>query len=767
MNNKTTQGKRTGFKKRLPLRAKITVMSLIISLTCAFIMAGFGYLLYRDSVTGYYVSKAANTAISFAAAIDPDLFLISNYAAEEDEYWHKLKAQLDNIKAQVENLAYFYIITLTNTNQIRYFAEAVRPGENPNDFQYFGAIARPGVYGREVIESFQTGQVATFDSYYSPGYGYLVAGLAPVFDHQSRVIAMVGADFHIGVVHAAARQFALYIVLFITLIALIATLAIRQVVSHMLSLTLRRILEADHTFADGAAFAVRERDRNSKEDISVLYLNFGEMFNSFYMLLTDIRNMSKSHIQGKHDILLDESKYKGGHLEVVRDVNQMTKLYINDFNELLKVVQSYGNGDFSVNVSKYPGDWVWANQAVDDLRASFVHVISEMSRLAENAAQGKFDDIADIGTQQGKWAELINKLNELLRSVEGPLAEIEHNVILMSKGDFSPLEADLKGNFDNVKQACNATNDITQAYVDEISKVLGAIAQGDLTVSLEHEYIGSYAPIKQGLNTILESLNSTMQEISSSAKQVTQSASLLSGSAEELSQGSYAQAATVEKLNSTIMLIEESTNYSSDRANDADNLIREITSKSSEQAKSGNEDMKSIGTFMEEIRASSANISKIIMVIEDIAFQTNLLALNASVEAARAGMHGAGFSVVAGEVRSLANRSSDAAKDTTSLIEESIDRVDKGSAAVQSIAKSLEVVMDGISNVSELVSQIAAISAKQAKKISDISLGINEFSHGVQSNAQTNEECASMAKEFSAQADTLMKLVAFYRLKER
>ncbi len=305
---------------------------------------------------------------------------------------------------------------------------------------------------------------------------------------------------------------------------------------------------------------------------------------------------------------------------------------------------------------------------------------------------------------------------------------------------------------------------ISRIIGNPIKKVANAaemIAEGDLNIYLDINTKDEVGILAASFRKMADNLNDVMSNINEASDQVAGGSKQVSDSSMALSQGATEQASSVEELSSSLEEISSQTKLNAENADNA-NQLAEVAMKN---ADIGNIEMKEMLKAMEEINESSSSISKIIKVIDDIAFQTNILALNAAVEAARAGQHGKGFAVVAEEVRNLAARSATAAKETTSMIEGSIKKVEGGTKIANQTADALVQIVENITKVANLVGNIAIASNEQAAGISQVNQGILQVSDVIQMNSSTSEESAAASEELSSQAEMLKEQVTRFKLR--
>jgi methyl-accepting chemotaxis protein len=298
-------------------------------------------------------------------------------------------------------------------------------------------------------------------------------------------------------------------------------------------------------------------------------------------------------------------------------------------------------------------------------------------------------------------------------------------------------------------------------YIGEISHVLTEIANGNLKVEVTRDYVGDFAPIKKALVKIIESLNDAFTEIGTAAMQVSTGAIEIANGAQSLADGTTQQAGSLQELSASIDGISLKVKQN---ASDADNA-KILSEDAQRELGIGKDTIGEMITAIGQIGDTSEEITKIIKTIDDIAFQTNILALNAAVEAARAGDAGKGFAVVADEVRNLASKSGQAAKNTTTLIDNSVQAVENGTKIAARTAELLNLIIDKFTHVNTLVTEIANASNEQADAIAQIDIGFSQISSVVQTNSATAEESAASSEELSAQANLLEERVAEFELK--
>lgn len=290
------------------------------------------------------------------------------------------------------------------------------------------------------------------------------------------------------------------------------------------------------------------------------------------------------------------------------------------------------------------------------------------------------------------------------------------------------------------------------------AEIAEIIAGGDLSMEIKPRT--DIDVLGKAFTKLVNDQNYVLGNIREASMQVTTGSQQVASASQSLAKGSTEQASALEQITASIGDIADRTRENAEQANDANTLV--VDAK--EGAVRGNAQMSEMIEAMNEINASSENISKIIKVIDDIAFQTNILALNAAVEAARAGAQGKGFAVVAEEVRSLAAKSAKAANETAELIEDSISKVEKGSKLAEDTAKALDVIVDNIDKIVKLISNIATASNEQATAITQIDQAIGQVSQVVQSNSATSEQCAAASEELSNQAYRLRELIGKFKL---
>jgi methyl-accepting chemotaxis protein len=340
-------------------------------------------------------------------------------------------------------------------------------------------------------------------------------------------------------------------------------------------------------------------------------------------------------------------------------------------------------------------------------------------------------------------------------------AEVTDLVNRLLAGDLtSRLSQEGKSGFYlEISQQLNRFAAMLQTMMDEMALVTAALGAGDLSRQVRGDYAGLFAQLKDSTNAMAGLIGDFSGRLAESAVAVKTASAEISAGSLDLSQRSESQAAALEETAATMQQITATVKQNADNATRADQLSHNVRDK----AAASGEVVQGVIAAMRQIEQSAARIGDIIAVMNEIAFQTNLLALNASVEAARAGDAGKGFAVVAHEVRALAQRSANAAKEIKSLIEASNGHVRSGAGLVEQAGTSLTEVNTAIKGVSDIIAEIAAASREQATGLEQVSMAVTQMDEATQRNAALVEETTASAQSLAHQSTELAELVGFFR----
>ena len=507
---------------------------------------------------------------------------------------------------------------------------------------------------------------------------------------------------------------------------------------------------------------------NAEGEVGMAYAEFQlvkvELRNVLYVFDEDKNKQSDSiaamneakqhmaeYVQQAEDDLVEEES-----IQQLQEATKYVNEYIADADKCIELVKGGDNAGARKVLLEDAVDS--ANKAQEKIEELFVtldkHALEELDKVT--AASNTYTIIVIVMSVLDAVIALIICML-ITRGIHRPLQEMGRVAEKLSEGDL-----DVRIDFKSTNEFGKLAESFRQMIqnIREQAMHLDQVAHGDLSITVvpksEKDVMGN------AIATMIRDNSHMFNMMRESSVQVSTGAQEVAAASQALAQGSTEQASAIEEITASINAIEEKIKQSASRAGEANRLVSDAKT----EAEGGNQQMAEMIDAMNQINEASENISKIIKVIDDIAFQTNILALNAAVEAARAGNQGKGFAVVADEVRSLAGKSAQAASETAELIEDSIAKVSRGSKLAEETAEALRSIMNSVEQSVSLVEEIANASSEQASAVAQIDIGLTQVSQVVQTNSATSEQCASSSEELSNQAIQLQENLSAFRLKE-
>jgi methyl-accepting chemotaxis protein len=457
-------------------------------------------------------------------------------------------------------------------------------------------------------------------------------------------------------------------------------------------------------------------DTSRQDEVGQLLSAMQRMQTQVQSVISAQSEMAARHDEGQISYRMDDSAFPGEYGRMVRDTNALVASHLQAIGDALKIMQRYSVGDLSLDMPKLPGEKANLTETMEATKANLSAINGEIKRLAMSASSGDFSQRGDVDKYQYDFRDMIDGLNQLMETTDGNLAEV--------------------------------------------SELLQAIARGDLTARMEGDFHGVFASMRDDADATVAQLTDIVGRIQDASTSINTAAGEIASGNSDLSRRTEQQAANLEETAASMEELTSTVRQNAESARQANQLAIGAAGVASQ----GGEVVGKVVTTMRDIEQSSKKIADIISVIDGIAFQTNILALNAAVEAARAGEQGRGFAVVASEVRTLAQRSANAAKEIKGLIETSVDKVADGSKLVNQAGATMGEIVASVQRVTDIMAEISAASQEQSAGIEQVNQTITQMDETTQQNAALVEEASAAARSMEEQAQALSESVSVFKL---
>ncbi|WP_045727405.1 methyl-accepting chemotaxis protein [Xanthomonas sp. GPE 39] len=426
--------------------------------------------------------------------------------------------------------------------------------------------------------------------------------------------------------------------------------------------------------------------------------------------------MAKRHDAGQISYRMDAHAFPGDYGRMVHDSNMLVGAHVMVKMRMAQIMGRYAIGDLSEDMDRLPGEKAVLTDTMDKVKQNLTAMNHEIKHLAGAAAAGDFSVRGETERFQYDFRAMVESLNQLMGTADGNL--------------------------------------------QALSRLLKAIAAGDLTARMHGDFKGVFAAMRDDANATTAQLAAMVGRIQNAALSINAASTEIATGNDDLSHRTEQQAASLEETAASMEELTSTVKQNAENARQANQLAVGATSVASQ----GGAVVSKVVQTMSGIEASSKKIADIISVIDGIAFQTNILALNAAVEAARAGEQGRGFAVVASEVRTLAQRSANAAKEIKGLIDDSVGRVAEGSTLVEQAGKTMQEIVASVQRVTDIMGEIAAASQEQSAGIEQVNRTVAQMDESTQQNAALVEEATAAARSMEEQAGQLSQAVSLFKI---
>ncbi|MEQ7892566.1 methyl-accepting chemotaxis protein [Xanthomonas arboricola] len=500
----------------------------------------------------------------------------------------------------------------------------------------------------------------------------------------------------------------------------VAVVVISSLLAWLITRSLTRPLARATKAAEAIANGQLDNDVESdaKDETGRLLRAMRGMQRQLQSLLDAQSDMARRHDDGQTSFRIDAAAFPGDYGRMAKDTNTLVASHLAVQTNLARIMGRYAVGDLSESMDRLPGEKAVLTQTMDEVKANLSAMNREIKQLAQSAANGDFSARGDAERFQYDFHVMVDSLNQLMATADGNL--------------------------------------------QSLSSLLQSIAAGDLTARMTGEFKGVFAQMRDDANATAAQLAEIVGRIQHSAVSINSAASEIAAGNQDLSQRTEQQAANLEETAASMEELTSTVRQNAEHARQANQLAIGAAGVASQ----GGEIVSKVVGTMAGIEASSKKIADIISVIDGISFQTNILALNAAVEAARAGEQGRGFAVVASEVRTLAQRSTAAAKEIKSLIDDSVERVAEGSTLVHTAGSTMAEIVASVQRVTDIMGEISAASQEQSAGIEQVNTTVTQMDETTQQNAALVEEATAAARSMEEQAVQLTQAVSVFKISE-